>query len=164
MSPLSWRAMSAADLAGVQAIADVVHAAHPERPAIFAERLFLHASGCFVLADADGALRGYALSHPWDGPPPALDTLLDALPPVPTTFYIHDIALLPAARRQHAAADIVATLADHARHLRLPSLSLIAVSGTAVLWARLGFRPHPEAYAQKLSSYGVAAVHMVRSL
>jgi ribosomal protein S18 acetylase RimI-like enzyme len=159
-----WRAMSAADLPDVQTIADAVHTAHPERPAVFAERLRLHAAGCLVLTDAAGTVSGYSLGHPWDGPPPALDTLLRALPPAPTTFYIHDIALLPAARRRRAAADVIARLVDHARGMRLPSLSLVAVEGTAAVWQRLGFRPHPQAYAEKLSSYGAGSVHMIRSL
>jgi ribosomal protein S18 acetylase RimI-like enzyme len=163
-----WRAMSAADLAHVQSIADLVHAAHPERPAVFAERLRLHPAGCFVLGDASGAASGapcgYALSHPWDGPPPALDTLLGALPATPSTFYIHDIALLPAARGRRAATDIVARLAEHARRQRLPSLSLIAVGGTAPVWARLGFCPDPDGDAAKLASYGAGAVQMVRKV
>jgi len=166
--PPCWRAMSAADLAGVQAIADLVHKAHPERPAVFAERLRLHPAGCFVLADASDAASGvpcgYALSHPWDGPPPALDTLLEALPAAPSTFYIHDVALLPAARGRHAATDIVARLAEHARRQRLRSLSLIAVGGTAVVWARLGFCPHKDTDAAKLASYGTDAVQMMRAV
>ncbi|MDQ2079170.1 GNAT family N-acetyltransferase [Xanthobacteraceae bacterium Astr-EGSB] len=164
MSIYCWRAMSAADLAAVRSIADMVHTAHPERPAVFAERLRLHPAGCFVLAGAGGAVEGYALSHPWDGPPPALDTLLETLPAVPSTFYIHDIALLPAARGRHAAADIMARLAEHARREGLPSLSLIAVGGTAVVWARLGFCPHEDTHAAKLASYGAGAVQMMRAV
>jgi ribosomal protein S18 acetylase RimI-like enzyme len=152
--------MSAADLAAVRSIADMVHTAHPERPAVFAERLHFYPAGCFVLAGA-GGVEGYALSHPWDGPPPALDTLLKALPAMPSTFYIHDIALLPAARGRHAATDIMERLAAHARREGLPSLSLIAVGGTAVVWARLGFCPDPDMDAAKIASYGADAVQMV---
>jgi hypothetical protein len=164
MPSLRWRAMSAADLVDVQTIADAVHIAHPERPEVFAERLHLHSAGCLVLAGGDGAILGYAVGHPWSGPPPALDTLLTALPDIPGTLYIHDIALLPAARRRHAAADIIARLVDHARQERLPSLSLVAVNGTAPVWQRLGFGPHPQAYAEKLSSYGADAVHLTRAV
>jgi ribosomal protein S18 acetylase RimI-like enzyme len=164
MSMLCWRAMSAADLADVQVIANIVHTAYPERPAVFAERLHLYPAGCFVLAGPGGGVDGYALSHPWDGPPPALDTLLEALPVHPSTFYIHDIALLPAARGRHAAADIMTRLAEHARRQGFSSLSLIAVGGTAAVWARLGFRPHPDMDASKLASYGASAVQMMRKL
>lgn len=165
MPVLRWRAMTATDLLDVQTIAATVHVCYPERPVVFAERLRLHPAGCFVLTDEAGSVVGYAISHPWDGPPPALDTLLHALPPAPTTLYIHDVALLPPVRGQHAVADIVARLADRGRRERLLSLSLVAVGGTAPLWHRLGFRAQSKAaYAAKLASYGDGAVFMIRAL
>ena len=165
MPPLRWRAMTTADLADVQTIADAVHTSYPERPAVFAERLRLHPAGCFVVADEIACVVGYAVSHPWDGPPPALDTLLQALPRRPSTLYVHDIALLPAARGRRAVADIVARIADRARRERLTTLSLVAVGGTAPVWHRLGFRVQENAgYAAKLASYGDGAVFMVRTV
>jgi hypothetical protein len=165
MTKLRWRAMTAADLADVQAIADSVHLSYPERPAVFAERLRLHPQGCFVLVDAAKSVVGYTVSHPWDGPPPALDTLLQALPPAPTTLHIHDVALLPPVRGRNAVVDILARLADQTRRRRLPSLALVAVGGTAPLWQHLGFRAREDAaFAAKLASYGEDASYMVRSL
>jgi ribosomal protein S18 acetylase RimI-like enzyme len=163
MSLLRWRAMTAADLRDVQSIADGVHLSYPERPAVFAERLRLHPQGCLVLMDEATTVVGYAVSHPWDGPPPALDTLLQALPAAPTTLYIHDVALLPQARGRNAVGAIIARIADRTRTQRLSSLALVAVGGTVPLWHRLGFRTHHNAaFAVKLASYGEDATYMVR--
>ena len=97
--------MTAADLPAVNAIAAQVHVAYPEDAAVFAERLTLHPAGCCVL-DGGTGVAGYVISHPWRiAEPPALDTLLGALPAPASTYYIHDIALLPAARRGGAASD-----------------------------------------------------------
>lgn len=164
MSPLRWRAMTTADLADVQAIAGQVHAAYPERPEVFAERLRLHPAGCFVLTDPE-PVTGYAVAHPWDGPPPALDVLLQGLPPAPRTLYIHDIALLPNARGRRAVADLMVRLSENARQQRLPTLSLTAVGGTAPVWRHMGFRVDAEpAYAAKLATYGGDAVFMMRDV
>jgi ribosomal protein S18 acetylase RimI-like enzyme len=166
MTLLRWRAMTTADLADVQSIADRVHISYPERPAVFAERLRLHPHGCFVLVDdAVNAVVGYTVSHPWDGAPPALDTLLGPLPQTPTTFYIHDIALLPPARGHGAVADIIERIVEDARRQRLASVGLVAVGGTAPLWCHLGFQARQDvAIAAKLASYGDDATYMVRPL
>jgi hypothetical protein len=164
MTMLHWRAMTVADLLDMQTIADSVHLSYPERPAVFAERLRLHPQGCFVLMEAKSVV-GYAVSHPWDGAPPALDTFLQVLPLAPTTLYIHDIALLPSARGRNAVADIIDRIADQTRRQRLSSLALVAVGGTAPVWHCVGFRArHDAAFAAKLASYGEDATYMVRLL
>ncbi|MBM3479819.1 MAG: GNAT family N-acetyltransferase [Alphaproteobacteria bacterium] len=61
---MAWRAMRQEDLAQACAIADEVHAAHPEDPEVFAERLALYPGGCLVL-ESGGRVAGYALAHPW---------------------------------------------------------------------------------------------------
>ena len=88
--------MRAADLPAVTALADAVHAHHPERPEVLAERLALAPDGCFALGEP---LTGYILSHPWrlDGPPP-LDSLLGRLPARPASWHLHDIVVAPARR------------------------------------------------------------------
>jgi hypothetical protein len=80
MTDLTWRAMTAGDLAEVEAIAARVHPGFFERPEIFAERLLLYPEGARLLVQ-DGAALGYVLSHPWhEKAVPALDSLLGALP------------------------------------------------------------------------------------
>jgi N-acetylglutamate synthase-like GNAT family acetyltransferase len=98
------------------------------------------------------------ISHLWDGDPPALNSLLHALPAAPTTYYIHDLALLPAARGIGAGRTIVAALRAHAGECRLATLSLVAVNRSEGFWRQLGFHTaEPDALHDKLESYGADA-------
>jgi GNAT superfamily N-acetyltransferase len=163
--PAHWRPMNPADLPAVLAIADIVHPAYPEEPAIFAERLALYPAGCLVLEDA-GNPAGYIISHPWFvGDPPGLNSRLCAIPVNPTTYYIHDIALLPRVWGIGAAAAAIERLTAHAASRGFPSLSLIAVNGSAGFWGRHGFRvvENPDLDA-KLRSYDAGARFMIRAI
>ncbi len=157
--------MRAADIAAVLTVAARVHPDFPEDAAVFEERLRLFPQGCFV-HDSDGAVLAYVVSHPWRaGDPPALNTQLDALPAEPATYYLHDIALLPALRGSGAASRMVARLVGLAEAEKLPTLSLVAVNGSAGFWRRHGFRPVADAaLTDKLKSYDDAAAFMVRTL
>ncbi|MCV9940990.1 GNAT family N-acetyltransferase [Boseaceae bacterium BT-24-1] len=161
----SWRAMAAADLPVVMAVAAVVHPNYPEGEAVFAERLALHPAGCLVLESGEG-IGGYVLSHPWRlGQAPTLDSLLGALPPDADAYYIHDLALLPGARGGGAASTCVDRLAAHARASGFARMALVAVGNSAGFWRRQGFREaHDEALARKLASYDDAARYLVRDL
>ena len=160
-----WRPMTPTDLPHVIAVAGAVHPAYPEDAAIFAERLRLYPAGCLVCESA-GSVVGYGLSHPWRaGAPPALNTLLGELPARASTYYIHDIALLPEARGAGAGAAIVARLMGQARAAGLATVSLVAVSGTVGFWRRFGFRAVDDAaLAAKLRSYDAEACFMVCDL
>lgn len=152
--------MTAADLPAVQALADRIHLHHPETPAVFAERLSLAPAGCRVLA-AGAALRGYVVSHPWTGAaPPALDTLLGALPAAPGAWHVHDVALEETAR---GAGHAAAMLRDLLAASPLPRATLVAIPGTGAVWARLGFRDAPCADPAALASYGEGARFMARA-
>ncbi len=162
---MPWRPMSSQDLAEVQVLADSIHVNHPEDAAVFVERLRLYPEGCYVLADGK-RLLGYALTHPWRyGEPPPLNALLGELPRDASTYYVHDVALLPDARGQGHAAEIVAILAEHAGMAGFGNLSLVAVNGSQGFWERFGFRtaaiPGLDA---KLLSYGPDAMLMARDL
>ncbi|CCD91606.1 conserved hypothetical protein [Bradyrhizobium sp. ORS 375] len=160
---LHWRAMTSSDLAAVDAIAARVHPDYPEDTSVFAERLRLHSEGCRILAAA--AVVGYVISHPWHlGPPPALNVLIGSIPEAASTYYIHDLALLPEARGSGAAVGIVTMLVAHARKLGLPSVSLVAVNGSAPFWAKQGFAVVGEPADHKLMSYGADARLMRRHL
>jgi GNAT superfamily N-acetyltransferase len=157
--------MTDADLADVQALADTIHVDHPEDAAVFADRLRLYPQGCAVL-DVDGRLIGYALTHPWRyGEPPPLNSELRHIPQNATTYYLHDVALLPEARGRGYAMQIGDRLMCHAEQEGFPNLSLVAVNGSQPFWEKLGFRvtviPGLES---KLLSYGPDAVLMVRHL
>jgi ribosomal protein S18 acetylase RimI-like enzyme len=113
-----------------------------------------------------GGLIGYILSHPWTyAAPPALNSQLGALPTPPTTYYIHDIALLPEARGTGAANAIVVQLVKLAETLGLPNLSLVAVNNSVAFWQRHGFVLTPiPALDAKLRSYDEAARFMARAI
>ncbi|WP_322516683.1 GNAT family N-acetyltransferase [Rhodopseudomonas palustris] len=160
-----WRQMTAADLAAVNAIAAQVHVAFPEDAAIFAERLALYPTGCYVLDRERDGIGGYVVSHPWRiAEPPALDTLLGSLPSPASTYYIHDVALLPHGRGNGAGAALVALLLRHAVAVGLDTISLVAVNGSVPFWRSQRFEVmENHALARKLASYGVDARYMVRT-
>lgn len=165
MQSVTWRPMTATDLPAVMAVAGVVHPGYPEDAVVFAERLRLFPDGCLVLEGHDG-LRGYVVSHPWHrAVPPALNSLLGGLPVQAGCFYIHDLALLPAARGSGAGRAIVASLVRVAAQAGLPCLSLVAIDGSSGFWRRQGFHElHDPALAAKLASYDDAARYMERAL
>lgn len=148
-----WRPMLTADLPAVQAVADQVHVDYPEAPEIFANRLDLFPAGCFMAVGQDGPL-GYCIAHPGTlGAPPPLDTVLDGLPAVADCLYLHDVALLPAARGRGLGAALVARLEQVARSYGFTRIALTAVSNSDGFWQGLGFDAVPCA---KIASYGVA--------
>jgi GNAT superfamily N-acetyltransferase len=133
--------MREADLPAVSTIATAVHPAHPESEAVFAERLSLAASGCLML-EFGGLPAGYVLAHPWHRKrPPALNTLLGTLPRSAEVLYLHDIALLPAARGTGAGGEAIRRLAAMAG--RLP-MALVALGGTEEFWRHQGFAVVPD--------------------
>lgn len=162
-----WRALRPCDLARLERIAEIVHPAYPERAEIPAERLALFAPGCFA-AWSGPEMVGYAVSHPGRlGDPPALDTLLGTLPAAPDCLYLHDVALLPAARGAGLGSALIARLVALAAARDLLALALVAVGTSARYWAAHGFRPPPDPPAglsAKLASYGDAAAYLVRRL
>ena len=160
---MGWRALSSTDLRRLAAVAGEVHAAYPERAEVFAERLALDPAGCFAF-DVEGAMAGYALSHPWAGAPPKLDSLLGALPAQAEWQYLHDVALLPAARGRGAATALLPRIEAAARARGLSRLALVAIDGLAPVWERLGFRKAPPPPGAALDSYDSGAVFMLRDV
>jgi GNAT superfamily N-acetyltransferase len=157
--------MTAQDLAQVRILADTIHVDHPEDAQVFAERLRLYPRGCLALDEGD-RLTGYALTHPWHfGTPPALNSLLREIPRDATTYYVHDVALLPEARGKGYAAQAGERLARQARDSGFSNLSLVAVNNSQAFWERLGFRATSVPGLEgKLLTYGPDAVLMVRDL
>ena len=157
-----WRAMTAADLDAVVAVAAVAFPDHPEGRACFAERLALCPQLCFVLDD--GGVAGYCIAYPWpEGAIPPLDTLLGGLPEERSALYLHDLALLPRVRGTGQAAAGIALLIERARALDATSIALVSVNASAGFWEAHGFRA-VEAPAGKLASYGEAACYMRRAV
>lgn len=162
---VAWRAMTGFDLDQVDAIAAQVHPGIFEASEVLAEKQRLYRDGAYLLEVGDRA-AGYVLSHPWTFPaPPPLNQLLGGIPERADTFYLHDLAVLPLARRIGAASQIVSALEKHARARNFPTMSLVAVSGSGGFWARHGFAPLelPE-LADKLLPYGGDARLMAKPL
>lgn len=155
---MGWRSLRHTDLPALAELADRIHPDHPESPEALASHLRLFPAGCFF---AEGGL-GYCLSHPGIvGAPPALDTILTALPERPDCLYLHDLALLPAARGQRLGEAMVARLAEVARAHDLDRIALTAVSKSWGFWEHQGFERRACA---ALAGYGPAAVYMVKVL
>ena len=160
-----WRPMTEADVPAVVAIADRVHVDYPEDDAVLSERLALYPAGCAIL-EQDGNATAYAITHPWHyGKPPALNVMLEALPESPTTYYIHDFALLPETRGSGAGSAIAKAVLDHARESGFFNVSLVAVNGSGPFWSRFGFEIVADpALDANLKSYDDEARFMVLRL
>lgn len=160
-----WRLASATDIQAIAEVAEIIHPTFPERTEVFAEKLSLFPSGCFVLV-RHGEVVGYGLSHTWllNGIPP-LDSFLKTLPGVADCLYVHDVAVLAEARGQGLAGRYVELMVDRARQLGIGFLALVAVYRTQPFWARYGFEiaNSPE-LDTKLRSYGPTANYMIRDL
>jgi GNAT superfamily N-acetyltransferase len=167
-APFQWRPMIAADLAAVDDLSAHIHPDFPERPEVLAEKFRLFPLGCFVLDTVpEEQPRGYCFSHPWMfGPPPALDTLLQALPQAANAYFVHDLTVEASARGRNLASMVVPRLFEAARVAAIDRMMLVAVSGSAPFWMRMGFhRTDDEALQDATrSKYGAGAVHMTREL
>jgi ribosomal protein S18 acetylase RimI-like enzyme len=162
---VAWRTMTGYDLDAVAQIAGVVHPGFYEAPEVLAERQRLYHHGAYLL-EVNERPAGYVLSHPWRyGSLPELNRLLGKLPEASDTYYIHDLALLPVARRIGAASYITNALSKHARAHGFPTMSLVAVNGSQGFWERHEFmvEDRPD-LTQKLQAYEDAARLMVRRL
>ncbi len=157
--------MIKSDLADVTALATRIHPNFPERLEVLSEKFRLFPAGCFVLADAN-SIRGYCFSHPWAGAPPSLDTFLGALPAAPESYFIHDLTLDHTMRRRNLAAQLVPQLARVARDAKLSNITLVAVSGSAPFWSRMGFRRTADEAMQEAarSKYDAGSLHMEQHL
>lgn len=152
--------MLSTDLPTVKAISDAVHGGYTEDEAIYAERLKLHSSGCRIF-EQHGEPLGYCIAHPWRHErPPALNSLLGRIPADADIYYLHDIALLPAARGTGAGKAAIAEVIAQAMAGGYGMIRLVAVNGAATFWASQGFMPLPELP----HGYGAESCAMQRSL
>jgi GNAT superfamily N-acetyltransferase len=162
---LNWRTLEEGDVPAMVGIAAIVHPDYFEDSAVLAERRALYPAGAFILEAGERPV-GYLLSHPWRfAAPPPLNRLLGSLPERPSTFYLHDLALLPEARGTGAAGAIVDRLAKQAETAGFATLSLVAVNRSEGFWRRHGFETRADSdLAGTLAAYDQDARYMVRSL
>lgn len=158
-----WRPMRDQDVARVTVVANTIHLDFFEDEAVFRNRFELYPDGCFVLT-LKGEIVGYGISHPWQlDAVPALNSVLEKLPDDASTYYIHDIAILPEHRSGGNASRVVELLAAQAERDGFVTMSLVAVNGSRGYWEKKGFvvRSLP-ALEAKLKTYSDDALYMVR--
>jgi predicted N-acetyltransferase YhbS len=161
------RLMQAADLPAVLEIQAVCHteAAHESRESLKAKFSASHTT-CFI-ASFDRNTVGYLISLPWKFLcPPVWNAESCRLPSSPDCLYLHDLAVIPGARKSGAARVLVQAFFDRQRVLGLGRASLVAVQNYAPYWERFGFRTVPlsEPLKATLSSYGAEAEYMERAI
>ena len=156
-----WRPMRPDDLPTVVRISDAVHGEFTEPLETFADRLTHYPAGCAIL-ERDGEALGYLISHPWprDAAPPKLGVRMDSIP-TSDSYYLHDIALLPAARGTGAGGAAMAFVLGQAASAGCDEIRLVAVNGADSYWATQGF-----AYAEPDADgpYGRGSFLMARSV
>ena len=161
----SWRAMMQSDLPIVADMASSSHPDYPEDAAVFAERLELFPQGCAIL-ECNGEVAGYHIAHPGRfGEPVPLDHFLGSIPDDADVLYLHDIALLPAARGSGAASAAVTNLKKLALRYDYDRLALVSVNQTSGFWRGHGFEPETgETINRQLAGYGGESSYMVCDL
>ncbi|MBH1991810.1 MAG: GNAT family N-acetyltransferase [Sphingomonadaceae bacterium] len=135
----AWRPMRQDDLPLVKAMSDAIHGVLTEAQAVYAEKLALHPSGCFLF-EVQGEAAGYLFAHPWlAAHPPKLDAMLDAIPVDADCLYLHDLALMPEARGSGAGRAALTIVRADAMRIGMSEIRLIAVGGADSFWRALGF-------------------------
>lgn len=168
LAPPAVRPLQMADLDAVMAIQAACYTAFaPESREAMAARPRLAPASCWVAgAGPRGQAMAYLQALPWRlGEAPALDAVLDRLPPEPDCLYLHDLAVAPEARALGLGAALVERFMVALRQGPWRHAALIAVQDAAPYWLRHGFTPQPPdaALAAKLHAYGPGAQYMRRS-
>ncbi|MBB6261257.1 ribosomal protein S18 acetylase RimI-like enzyme [Paenochrobactrum gallinarii] len=165
MNQFVWRKMRDTDVTAVTDVANSVHPDFPEDISVFQDRFDLYPAGCFVLEN-DNNIVGYGISHPWAlDEAPALNSLLEVLPPSASSYYLHDVALSEKARSGGNASKLLKLMVQQAQDDGFDAMALVAVNGSRPFWERQGFSVRDvAALAQKLKSYSDDAHYMVRFL
>ncbi|MFS8180127.1 GNAT family N-acetyltransferase [Pseudovibrio denitrificans] len=167
MENYSWHAMTEDDLPEIDQIMQQTYPHLPEDIDCIQERVRLFPQGCYVLRwNEQDAILGYIISHPWENRSiPPLSSLLGSLPFSAEVYYIHDIALLPAAQGIGAARAILAQLSQVARSLYINKFALVALDTANEFWRARGFRAiYEDTLKEKLMAYGPGANYMQRGV
>ena len=160
------RTMADADLPDVLAIQAFCYTElTPESRQSLHAKLKASRSTCQV-ASLHGHTVGYLIALPWESShPPALDAQTCRLPSSPSCLYLHDLAVMPDARRSGAGRVLVEAFLTRLKRMGLGRASLVAVQNSAPYWERHGFRAVPQAGQLKarLSTYGLGVQYMERA-
>ena len=163
----SLRPLAAADMPAVAALQLVAFAPLFHEPQeILASRLTIAPKLCWGAFEG-GELLAYILSHPWPAAsPPPIGTTLS--PPAPTdNWFVHDLAIGPAARGLGLGRALVGAAAGAALDGGLTRGDLVAVQGAWRFWEKLGYAARddlPEPLRAKVAGYGEDARYMTADL
>ncbi|WP_045700411.1 GNAT family N-acetyltransferase [Streptomyces rubellomurinus] len=116
---------------------------------------------CFALEHA-GRLGGYLLALPY--PPDRCPDLaaVERGAPHPSNLHVHDVVVAEELRGRGLGRRLLHHVHGTARAAGYRTVALVAVGGTEVLWASLGYRARPGIGLPE--SYGSRAVYMAMPL
>ncbi|WP_410498287.1 GNAT family N-acetyltransferase [Chitinibacter sp. S2-10] len=152
------RPILAADLAAILRIQAACYPAELLEDAATFQAKIDYAPDCNWLIEVDGDVQGYLFTHPWRGEtPPALNRGDVAWPSDADCFYLHDLAIHPAAR----GLKLSTMLAGHAlrwgEQQGFKLAMLVAVGNAPAFWRKLGFTPCTK-QDKSLAQYGNAVL------
>lgn len=164
--PFNVRHLHIRDLPAVMRLQAQAYPALAESAAAIRSRAEQAASWCWV-AEAGDDVCAYLLTHPWQQlQPPPWNEPLPRLPAHGTHFYIHDLALGPAARGSGLATKLISTALAQAKRSGFHEARLVAVQDSTGFWHRQGFHTLATTTAIQavLQGYGEDARLMQREL
>ncbi|MEV6323798.1 GNAT family N-acetyltransferase [Nocardia sp. NPDC051787] len=116
---------------------------------------------CFVL-EHSGEFGGYLLAFPYPRfRCPELGSIENSVARS-RNLHIHDMVITESLRGRGLAPGFLTHLAEQGPAREFETISLVAVHGTEVFWAPLGYRSYPQVSLPQ--SYGAGAVYMSMEL
>lgn len=164
---INIRPMLGSDLARVMEIQALCYLGlPPESLSCYQAKLKASAKTCFV-AELEQEIVAYLIALPWhESSPPMFNEQTCELPSVPSSLYLHDLAVIPQARKHRVGAQLVDCFFELASNSRFEQACLVAVDGAHTYWQRFDFtavQAGPQA-EKALATYGDQAMFMKKRL
>ena len=156
------REASAADLEAVLRLQAACHPGELHESSACLAGILAHGNSLLAL-DVAGDAVGYALGH--DGEQAAFDSApAAASEQASAAWFVHDVVVSVEARGAGVARALVDAALARAAARGATHAHLVALPGTAALWARFGFAACDAGAYADAASYGPGAVHMRAAL
>ncbi|MCL1100037.1 GNAT family N-acetyltransferase [Shewanella saliphila] len=165
LNDMSIRPIIASDWPAIMAIqAQCYIELTPESLAVMQSKWQASPTTCLVIEQAENIVA-YALVHPWpQGDAPSLDT---PITPIKShSWYLHDMAISPAAQGMGLGKQLLEYVIYQATQLSKHGIGLVAVQGAKGYWQAQGFLPAAPSSALKaaLKTYPVDACYLYLTL
>lgn len=162
------RPLTSADMPAAARLQEAVYQPlYHEPQEVLESRLTVAAPYCWGAFEGD-ALLAYILSHPWPlASPPPIGVMLATPPTGAGNWFVHDLAIGPAARGLGLGRALVGSAAQAALASGIRRGDLVAVQGAWPFWERLGYTAPgdlPPTLAAKVAAYGPDARYMTADL